>query len=93
MIMPMVVAILAMTLYAQFLVFCSYRFIMVIFVTVPLASFGLVGNIVSFITFGKLAHNNSISYTLSREYRVARYRYSRLLFTSEDRLCANLRVQ
>ena len=35
----------------------------------------------------------SISYTLSREYRVARYRYSRLLFTSEDRLCANLRVQ
>ena len=31
-----------------------------------------------------------ISYTLSREYRVVRYRYSRLLFTSEDRLCANL---
>ena len=34
-----------------------------------------------------------VSYTLSREYRVVRYRYSRLLFTSEDRLCANLRVQ
>ena len=34
-----------------------------------------------------------ISYMLSREYRVARYRYSRLLFTSEDRLCAKLRVQ
>ena len=34
-----------------------------------------------------------LSYTLSREYRVMRYRYSRLLFTSEDRLCANLRVQ
>ena len=34
-----------------------------------------------------------ISYTLSREYRVVRSRYSRLLFTSEDRLCANLRVQ
>ena len=33
-----------------------------------------------------------ISYTLSREYRVVRYRYSRLLFISEDRLCANLRV-
>ena len=33
------------------------------------------------------------SCTLSREYRVVRYRYSRLLFTSEDRLCANLRVQ
>ena len=33
------------------------------------------------------------SYTLSREYRVMRYRYSRLLFTSEDRICANLRVQ
>ena len=33
------------------------------------------------------------SYTLSREYRVVRYRYSRLLFTSEDRLFANLRVQ
>ena len=32
------------------------------------------------------------SYTLSREYRVLRNRYSRLLFTSEDRLCANLRV-
>ena len=37
--------------------------------------------------------NKQISYTLSREYRVARYRYSRLLFTSEDRLCANLRVR
>ena len=35
----------------------------------------------------------TISYTLSREYRVVRYRYSRLFFTSEDRLCANLRVQ
>ena len=35
----------------------------------------------------------TISYTPSREYRVVRYRYSRLLFTSEDRLCANLRVQ
>ena len=33
------------------------------------------------------------SYTLGREYRVMRNRYSRLLFTSEDRLCANLRVQ
>ena len=33
------------------------------------------------------------SYTLSREYRVVRSWYSRLLFTSEDRLCANLRVQ
>ena len=40
------------------------------------------------VTFDKV-----YSYTLSREYRVARYRYSRLLFTSEDRLCANLRVQ
>ena len=30
----------------------------------------------------------SISYTLGREYRVMRNRYSRLLFTSEDRLCA-----
>ena len=34
-----------------------------------------------------------ISYTLSREYRVVRNRYSRLLFTSEDRLCANLHAQ
>ena len=33
------------------------------------------------------------SCTLSREYRVVRNRYSRLLFTSEDRLCANLRVR
>ena len=33
------------------------------------------------------------SYTLSREYRVARNRYSRLLFTSEDHFCPNLRVQ
>ena len=33
------------------------------------------------------------SYTLSREYRVVRNRYSRLLFTSEDRLCANLHMQ
>ena len=34
-----------------------------------------------------------ISYTLGREYRVIRNRYSRLLFTSEDRLCANLHVR
>ena len=40
-----------------------------------------------------LAMELHLSYTLSREYRVARYRYSRLLFTSEDRLCAKLRVQ
>ena len=36
---------------------------------------------------------NTLSYTLSREYRVVRSRYSRLLFTSEDRLCANSRVR
>ena len=35
----------------------------------------------------------TLSYTLGREYRVMRNRYSRLLFTSEDRLCANLRAQ
>ena len=35
----------------------------------------------------------SVSYTLRREYRVVRSRYSRLLFTSEDRICANSRVQ
>ena len=34
-----------------------------------------------------------ISYTLSREYRVVRYRYSWLLFTSEDRICANVCMQ
>ena len=34
-----------------------------------------------------------VSYTLGREYRVMRNQLSRLLFTSEDRLCANLRVQ
>ena len=33
------------------------------------------------------------SYTLSREYRVTRNRYSRLLFTREDRLCTKLHVQ
>ena len=33
------------------------------------------------------------SYTLGHEYRVIKNRYSWLLFTSEDRLCANLRVQ
>ena len=33
-----------------------------------------------------------ISYMLDREYRVARLRYSRVLFTSEYQLCANLRV-
>ena len=33
------------------------------------------------------------SYMLGREYRVMRIRYSQLLFTSEDRLCTNLRVQ
>ena len=37
--------------------------------------------------------NMEISYTLSREYRVVRSRYSRLLFTNEDRLCANSRVR
>ena len=34
-----------------------------------------------------------VSYTLIREYRVERNRYSWLLFTSEDRLYVNLRVQ
>ena len=33
------------------------------------------------------------SYTLSREYHVVRNRYLQLLFTSEDRLCINLREQ
>ena len=42
---------------------------------------------------GRSNQTTPFSYTLSREYRVAGYRYSRLLFTSEDRLCANLRVQ
>ena len=35
----------------------------------------------------------TISYMLSREYRAVSNRYSRLLFTSEDCLWANLRVQ
>ena len=52
------------TLYEQFLVFSSYRFIMVVFVTVPLASFGLFGNVVSFLTFGKLALKNSVTFLL-----------------------------
>ena len=34
-----------------------------------------------------------ISYTLNPEYRVVRNRYTRLLFTSEFHLCANLCVQ
>ena len=34
-----------------------------------------------------------LSYTLGTENRVVRNRYSRLLFPSEDRPCANLRVQ
>ena len=37
--------------------------------------------------------SNFFSYMLSREYRVVRYRYSRLLFISEDRLCTNLCMQ
>ena len=44
-------------------------------------------------SFEKLEELIYISHTLGREYRVMRNRYSRLLFTSEDRLCANLRVQ
>ena len=32
-------------------------------------------------------------YTLSRQYRVVINQYSGLMFTSEDRLCANLRLQ
>ena len=35
----------------------------------------------------------NISCTLSHEYRVVKNLYLRLLFTSENRLCANLRVQ
>ena len=34
-----------------------------------------------------------VSYTLSRDNRVVKNRYLRLLFTSEDRFCANLHVQ
>ena len=37
--------------------------------------------------------HNLVSYTLSREYQAVRNRYSWLLFTSADRLCANFRVQ
>ena len=33
-----------------------------------------------------------LSYTLSREYQVMRNQYLRLLFTSENRLCTNLRL-
>ena len=35
----------------------------------------------------------SLSFMLSHEYWVVRNRYSRLLFTSEDRLCTNFHVQ
>ena len=49
-------------------------------------------NIFKLISF-KARFYIGFSYTLSREYRVARIRYSRLLSTSEDRFCANLRVQ
>ena len=35
----------------------------------------------------------AISYTLSREYQEAGNQYLWLLFTSEDRICANLLVQ
>ena len=34
-----------------------------------------------------------VSYTLNRECQVVGNQYSRLLFTSEDQVCANLRVQ
>ena len=37
--------------------------------------------------------NNDFLVWLSREYQVVRNQYSRILFTSEVRLCANLRVQ
>ena len=55
---------------------------------------------INFITIG-IMHSpqplawsdKQISYSLSREYRVARDRYSRLSFTSDDRFCANLCVQ
>ena len=39
-----------------------------------------------------LKYKAFFSYTLSCEYRVVINKYSRLLFTSEDRLWANLRV-
>ena len=37
--------------------------------------------------------SDGFSYMLSCEYRVLRNQYLHLLFTSEDRLCANLRMQ
>ena len=45
------------------------------------------------IGVSKTRNNIKIPHTLSREYQVVRNRYSRLLFTSEDHVCANLRVQ
>ena len=41
----------------------------------------------------KIAMVNIFSYMLSREYWVVRNQYSRLSFTREDRLCANLYMQ
>ena len=37
--------------------------------------------------------NKLFSYMINCEYRVGRNQYSQLLFTGEDQLCANLRVQ
>ena len=54
------------------------------FCSVPTIQFPLVD---------RANYMSTFSYTLSREYRVVRDRYSRLLFTSEDRLCANLLLQ
>ena len=50
------------------------------------------GRVISLGIFALCCNIIVYSYTLSREYRVLRNRYSRLLFTSEDRLCANLCV-
>ena len=52
------------THFEQFLVFYSYRNIIAIYVAAPLASIGIVGNIVSFFFFGKLARKNSVTFAL-----------------------------
>ena len=40
-----------------------------------------------------IKYKDTISYMLSREYWVVSNQYSPLLFTSKDRLCANLCMQ
>ena len=52
------------TKYEQFLAFYGYRYVLWVCVVAPLVVLGLWGNIVAFFTFGKFAHQISVTLLL-----------------------------